>query len=155
MKKAIAYLFSLMVAGGVQADIQLENQAFKVITLTSENGAKTQQWQAPDKMLPGDIVGYQISFSNPDAEAAENIVIANPIPENTSYVVDSAKGMGTRITFSIDGGQNYAQPEQLFVEKDGEKVPASAADYSHVRWQLNQPLAAGATGSVQYQVLIK
>jgi len=155
MKKTIAYLFSMMFAAWVQADVQLENKAFKVVTVTSENGAKTQQWQTPDKMLPGDIVGYQISFSNPDAEAAENIVIANPIPENTSYVAGSAKGMGTSITFSVDGGKNYAQPEQLFVEKDGEKVQASAADYSHVRWQLNQPLAAGANGSVQYQVLIK
>jgi len=155
MKKTISALLLLMATGFASAEVQLDNKAFKVVSVTTANGAKTEKWQAPDKMLPGDKVGYQITFSNPDQEVANDIVIANPIPENTEYVSGSAKGNNTDITFSIDGGKTYAQPEQLFVEKDGQRVQASAADYSHVRWQLKQPLTAGADGSVQYEVIIK
>jgi uncharacterized repeat protein (TIGR01451 family) len=137
------------------SEVELKNEAFKVVTLTSDNGASSEQWQTPDKMLPGDKVGYQISFENTGKEAATDIVIANPIPENTVYVAASAKGLNTDIDFSTDGGKTYAQPSKLLIEKDGERVQATAADYTHVRWTLNKPLAIGAESSVQYAVIIK
>ncbi len=137
------------------SEVELKNEAFKVVTVTSENGAKSEQWQTPDKMLPGDKVGYQISFNNTGKEAATDIVIANPIPDNTVYVAGSAKGLNTDIEFSTDGGKTYAQPSKLFIEKNGERVQATAADYTNVRWTLNKPLAIGADSSVQYAVLIK
>lgn len=149
---AIALLISSALAW---SDVVLKNDAFKVVTITSDNGAKSEQWQAPNNMLPGDKVGYQISFTNTGAEAANSVVIANPIPENTVYVAGSAKGLNTDIEFSVDGGKNYALPAQLFITSDNEQVPATAADYTNVRWTLTKPLAAGAESSVQYAVIIK
>lgn len=149
---AIALLASSSLAW---SEVVLKNEAFKVVTITSENGAKAEQWQTPDKMLPGDKVGYQISFENTGKEAATDIVIANPIPKNTVYVEGSAKGLNTDIEFSTDGGKTYAQPSKLLIEKDGERVQASTADYTNVRWTLNKPLAIGAESSVQYAVIIK
>jgi uncharacterized repeat protein (TIGR01451 family) len=149
---AMALIFSSINAW---SEVELKNEAFKVVTLTSDNGASSEQWQTPDKMLPGDKVGYQISFENTGKEAATDIVIANPIPENTVYVAASAKGLNTDIDFSADGGKTYAQPSKLLIEKDGERVKATAADYTHVRWTLNKPLAIGAESSVQYAVIIK
>ena len=148
----MALLFSSISAW---SEVKLNNEAFKVVTLTSESGAKTEQWQTPDKMLPGDKVGYQISFENTGKEAATDIVIANPIPKNTVYVEGSAKGLNTDIEFSTDGGKTYAQPSKLLIKKGGERVQASAADYTHVRWTLNKSLAIGAESSVQYAVIIK
>ena len=149
---AMALIFSSI---SVWSEVKLQNEAFKVVTLTSDNGASSEQWQTPDKMLPGDKVGYQISFENTGKEAATDLVIANPIPENTVYVAASAKGLNTDIDFSADGGKTYAQPSKLLIEKDGERVQATAADYTHVRWTLNKPLAIGAESSVQYAVIIK
>lgn len=149
---AMALIFSSI---SVWSEVKLQNEAFKVVTLTSDNGASSEQWQTPDKMLPGDKVGYQISFENTGKEAATDLVIANPIPENTVYVAASAKGLNTDIDFSADGGKTYAQPSKLLIEKNGERVQATAADYTHVRWTLNKPLAIGAESSVQYAVIIK
>jgi hypothetical protein len=41
------------------------------------------------------------------------------------------------------------------MEKEGKRVQANAVDYTQVRWKLNQPLAAGASSTVQYIVKIK
>lgn len=137
------------------AEVVLENKAFKVTEVKTADGKTVEQWKDPDKMLPGDKVGYQIHFRNTATDNADGIVISNPVPENTEYVADSAKGSETAITFSVDNGNNFAQPAQLFVEKNGKRVQATAADYTNVRWQLTKPLAAGASGSVQYIVVIK
>lgn len=153
--KSLTTMALLISSISAWSEIELKNEAFKVVTITSGNGATSEQWQAPDKMLPGDKVGYQISFENLGDEAATGIVIANPIPDNTVYVDGSAKGLNTDIEFSTDGGKIYAQPSALLVDKNGERVQATTADYTHVRWTLNKPLAIGAESSVQYAVSIK
>lgn len=137
------------------AEVTLTNTVFEVVTITAKDGSQQDQWQTPDKLLPGERVGYQVEVNNKGTEPAADIVIANPIPEHTVYVQDSAKGINTSIEFSVNNGKNYALPAELFIEKDGKRVQAEAADYTQVRWILNQPLAAGASTSVQYIVKIK
>jgi uncharacterized repeat protein (TIGR01451 family) len=137
------------------AEVTLTNTVFEVVTITTEDGSKQDQWQQPDKLLPGERVGYQIEVNNKGTEPAANIVIANPIPDHTVYVQDSAKGLNTNIEFSVNNGKTFAQPAQLFVEKEGKRVQASAEDFTQVRWKLNKPLAVGASSTVQYIVKIK
>jgi uncharacterized repeat protein (TIGR01451 family) len=137
------------------AEVTLTNTVFEVVTITSKDGSQQDQWQQPDKLLPGERVGYQIEVNNKGTEPAANIVIANPIPEHTFYIQDSAKGLNTKIEFSVDNGKTYALPAQLFLDKDGKRVQASSADYTQVRWKLNKPLAVGASSTVQYIVKIK
>ena len=139
----------------VSVEVTLTNSMFEVVTITAEDGSTTDQWQQPDKLVPGERVGYQVEVNNQGTEPAADIVIANPIPEHTEYVQDSAKGLGTQVEFSVDNGKTFALPAQLFVEQNGERVQAQAADYTQVRWKLNQPLAAGDSLTVQYIVKIK
>jgi len=139
----------------VSAEVTLTNSMFEVVTITAADGSTSDQWQQPDKLVPGERVGYQIEVNNQGTEPAADIVIANPIPEHTEYVQGSAKGLGTQIEFSVDNGKTFALPAQLFIQKDGKSVQAQAADYTQVRWKLNQPLAAGASLTVQYIVIIK
>lgn len=139
----------------VSAEVTLTNTVFEVVTITNKDGSQHDQWQQPDKILPGERIGYQIEVTNQGTEAAADIVIANPIPANTTYVQGSAKGLDTQIEFSVDNGKTYALPAELFIEKDGKRVQAEAADYTQVRWILNKPLAAGASTTVQYIVKIK
>ena len=156
MIKKITFALSLaLISSIVSAEVTLTNTVFEVVTVTNKDGSQQDQWQQPDKLLPGERVGYQIEVNNQGAEPAADIVIANPIPEHTVYVQDSAKGLGTEIEFSVDSGKTFALPAQLFIKKDGESVQAQAADYTHVRWKLNQPLAIGASSTVQYIVTIK
>jgi len=146
---------SLALSSVANAEVTLTNTVFEVITITAEDGSKQDQWQQPDKLLPGERVGYQIEVNNRGTEPAADIVIANPIPEHTIYVQDSAKGLNTKIEFSVDNGKTFALPAQLFVDKDGKRVQATPVDYTQVRWELNEPLAVGASSTVQYIVKIK
>ncbi len=79
----------------------------------------------------------------------------NPVPENTLYVDGSARGANSSIVFSVDQGKTFAKPENLFIQKDGKKLQATAKDYSNIRWILNSALKAGEKGSVQYVVQVK
>lgn len=155
IKKMTLALSLALTSTFVSAEVTLTNSMFEVVTITAADGSTSDQWQQPDKLIPGERVGYQVEVNNQGTEAAADIVIANPIPEHTVYVQGSAKGLGTQIEFSVDNGKTFALPAQLFIQKDGKSVQAQAADYTQVRWKLNQPLAAGASSTVQYIVKIK
>lgn len=156
MLKKITLAFSLsFISLLANAEVTLTNTVFEVVTVTNSDGSSQDKWQQPDKLLPGERVGYQIEVTNQGTEAAADIVIANPIPENTVYQAGSAKGLNTLIEFSTDNGKTYAQASALFVEKEGERVLAEASDYSQLRWTLKQPLAAGDAVTVQYIVKIQ
>ena len=156
MIKNITLALSLALMSFIaSAEVTLTNSVFEVATIINKDGSQQDKWQEPDKILPGERVGYQVEVSNQGAEPAADIVIANPIPEHTVYVQGSAKGLDTQIEFSVDNGKTFALPAELFIEKDGKRVQAETADYNQVRWILNKPLAAGASTTVQYIVKIK
>ena len=156
MIKKVTLALSLSLMSFIaSAEVTLTNTVFEVVTITAEDGSKQDQWQQPDKLLPGERVGYQIEVNNQGTEPAADIVIANPIPEHTVYVQDSAKGLNTSIEFSVDNGKTFALPAQLFMEKEGKRVQATSEDYTQVRWKLNKPLAVGVSSTVQYIVKIK
>ncbi|MGB3727275.1 MAG: hypothetical protein WA981_16105, partial [Glaciecola sp.] len=137
------------------AQVELSTEMFEVVETQQDNGTSKVEWVKPDNIIPGDKVGYRISFKNTGDQPAADIVLNNPVPENTVYVGGSARGTNSNIVFSVDGGQQFAKPEQLFVEVNGKKVPAIAKDYTHVRWTLTSALPAGKEGNVQYVVQVK
>lgn len=155
IKKITLTLSLILMSFIVNAEVILTNTAFEIVTIISKDGSEQDQWQTPDKLLPGERVGYQIEVNNKGTEPAADIIIENPIPEHTNYVQDSAKGLNARIEFSVNNGKTFALPSQLFMEKDGQRVQAEAADYTQVRWILDKPLTAGASSTVQYIVKIK
>lgn len=153
MKRIIASL--CLLPSLAFAQVELSTDMFEVVETQQDNGTSKVEWVKPDNIIPGDKVGYRISFKNTGDQPAADIVLNNPVPENTVYVGDSARGSNSDIVFSVDNGQQFAKPEQLFVEVNGKKVPATAKDYTHVRWTLTSALPAGKEGSVQYVVQVK
>lgn len=103
------------------------------------------------KVVPGDEVVYTVSFANISDEPAENVVITNPLPAELSYVDGSAFGPGTEVQFSVDGGQSFAAASELKVLDDGNQRPASAADFTHIRWVITNEIAPGAQGIAQFR----
>lgn len=136
------------------AEVTLKNEVFKVVNKKNEKGEIIEVWQQADNMLPGDMAGYKITFTNNGDQPAADIVINNAVPEHTTYKANSAQGDNTKIEFSVDG-KSFASSDKLTVTKDGKKVNAKATEYKHLRWLLTNPLAAGSQGTVQYIVTIK
>ena len=108
------------------------------------------------KLIPGMTAIFVNTAVNNGSTATDNVAVNNPIPEHTTYVDGSAKGEGVAIVFSVDGGKSYNQPAQLKVKgADGKLRPAAAADYTHIRWQLQKPLPPKGTVTVEYSAKVK
>ena len=83
---------------------------------TTEAGQKAKRLVPVGKVVPGDEVIWTITAKNVCDKAADNIVIANPVPEQMSYVANSAMGVGADITYSLDG-KDFKAPTALTRER--------------------------------------
>ncbi len=137
------------------AQVELTTQTYKVTEVKKADGSSKIEWIKADSIVPGDKVGYRIIVNNKGAEDANSIVLDNPVPQHTVYVAGSARGANTKIVYSVDSGKTYKMPEKLFIIKKGKKYPATAKDYSNVKWTLTQALKAGESTQVQYVVQVK
>jgi uncharacterized repeat protein (TIGR01451 family) len=155
MTKGLMGILLSAISLGALAQVELKTEMFKVVSIQRDNGTSKTEWVNPDNITPGDKVGYRILVENKGNKPAEDIVLNNPVPENTIYIDGSARGANSSIVFSVDQGKTFGTPENLFIMKDGKKIPATANNYSNVRWILTSPLKAGGKGSVQYVVQVK
>ena len=122
----------------------------KEIVVETDDGESVVERVAADVVTPGERVIYTITFRNVGAEPAENVVITNPIAESLIYVAGSANNDGASVEFSIDGGQTFAPASELRLVDGGVERPATTRDYTHVRWVMRTPLAAGAEGQTSF-----
>ena len=134
-------------AGG---GVQLVNAAHKEVEV-EEAGRKVRKLVDLGKMVPGDEVVYTISYVNKGSRPAERVVVVNPVPQHTKFRAGSVEGASTEIAYSADGGKTYAAPDRLTVAtRDAKGTPATrpavAADITHIRWTLKEPLPPGVSG---------
>jgi uncharacterized repeat protein (TIGR01451 family) len=138
-------------ASAEKGAIELRALAEKQVVEVTADGEQTVRLVEPDKVIPGDTIVYTIGAKNVSQEAAESVVITDPIPEHMIYVPGSATSEGTKLLFSIDGGVGFDAPESLRVtESDGSTRPAKAGDYTHIRWVFNEPLLVATEKAVQF-----
>ena len=108
---------------------------------------------------PGEILDWTITSANEGSAPARQYKTIGQIPQGTSFIAGSAVAeYGASVSYSIDGGKNFAaQPVVEESQADGTKkiVPAPASMYTQVRYDWNDPLAAGATLSASYKVRVK
>ncbi len=119
-------------------------------------------WQAVGEKVsvqPGDVLRFTLNSKNEGDRPAANLVLTQPIPKGTQYVLNTAiANIPAQTTYSIDGGRSFvANPTVAVTLPDGkvETRPAPASAYTHVRWTVSQPLAALAATQVAYQVAVR
>lgn len=112
---------------------------------------------APAKVLKqGREVFYTVRIKNPGAQFAREVAVVQRIPQNTSYVPGSASGPGAAVTVSADGGQTFGAEGRLtFTDATGQTRLANAQDYTHIRWQLRNPLAPGAVALARFRAVFR
>ena len=125
------------------------------VTIATGDGKRETKRVPASRIVPGDEVIYTIHYLNSSGQPAEKVFITIPVAEHTSYRNGSARGADTDISFSVDGGKHFAAPEELSVElEDGSKRPATASDYTHIKWKFRRPVPAGARGAVSYRAVL-
>jgi len=152
----IATVVVLLLAGVAQADVVLEAAALTEITMTNEAGQEVTTLAPAGKVVPGDEVIYSITYVNSGTEPAADVVITNPIPDHMVFTEVEAGPSGANVSISADGGSSYDSPRNLTVtDAKGQTRPATAADFTHVRWTFENPLDPGAEGSVSFRAQLQ
>ena len=101
------------------------------------------------------MILYEIVFENISDQEVSNIVVNNPIANNSKYRGGSATGDSTEITFSVDG-KNFAAADALTVkDQTGKTWKAKPEDYTAIRWAYKKALKPGEKGKVTYKTTIK
>ncbi len=152
----VVLLCGLVLSAAAQANVRLDNTIKKVEISVNGQGEAQRKLVAAASVVPGDELQYTVAFTNEGEQAVDagTIVITDAIPPHTFYVDGTAYGAGTEVEFSVDGN-TFAAAEDLTVNKDGTRVPASAKDYTAIRWIFAPELKPGATGRVSFNVRLK
>lgn len=154
MKNLFLILLAPFAAAAGPLTVQTVAQLEQVVTLA--DGSERTELVAVTTIVPGDEVVYTITFANDGEAPAEAVTITDPVPTQMRYVAGSAFGPGTDVSFSVDGGATFGAPDELSVTgDDGEVRPATAADYTHIRWQMRHPIAAGKRGFARFKAALR
>jgi uncharacterized repeat protein (TIGR01451 family) len=154
---ALATLLALSTAAHAQDKgcIELKTVAESEQQYVNDAGQKATRLVPASKVVPGDEVIWTITAKNVCDKPADSIVIANPVPEQMSYVANSAVGVGADITYSLDGKDFKALGALTVSEASGAVRPARADEFRAVRWTYKNAFASGATAFVRYRALVK
>ncbi len=140
------------VLGQVNSGIQLDAVAEIEVQVVNDKGETQIHRQEASLVVPGDEVIYSIKYVNVGDEPVDDVVITNPIPEHMLFRLMDGSESGVQVTMSVDGGQQYAAPEELTVtSEDGGQRPAKPQDYTHIRWAFDSPVEPGGKGSVGFR----
>ncbi len=149
-------LFCLVTGVKAQSSQFLETELYaeRLEVVVDESGGQARRLVPVTQFLPGEEVIYTAQFTNVSDSTQEQVSIVQPLPEHMVYVPGSAVGPGTDISFSIDGGANFAAPDELLVEdENGVPVVVAPEAYTHIRWSMRKNLAPGARGYARFRAV--
>jgi uncharacterized repeat protein (TIGR01451 family) len=138
------------------ATVKLKSEVLKEVEVVNEKGEKEIRLVPVSSAVPGESLTFTISYSNEGEQEARDIVLTNPVPEHMVYEGKSVEGEGTVMTFSVDGGVSYGAADSLTVtDENGNERQAIPSDYTHIRWQLKEPVLPGGSGTVSFRARVK
>jgi len=168
MKELVMRIFKLLPAAifllsgysfaayAVEGAIKVTSIAEVEVVTVGKDGKKSVKRTSPEKAVPGTEVIFTNVFENISNKAVNEVVINNPIPENTFFKAGSATGKDTVITFSADGGKTLGLPEKIFIKgTNGKSRAALPNEYTHIRWTYKGQLAPGKSSEVSFRAVIK
>ncbi|NJR42714.1 MAG: DUF11 domain-containing protein [Akkermansiaceae bacterium] len=143
--------------------MQLDLVGEKQVITKDEQGKEKVTWESANKLVvrPGDVVRYSLNGKNDSKRPVKNLVLTQPIPQRTMYVLKSAQAdskVGMQVTYSIDGGRNFVANPTVQVTLASGKVetrPAPSEAYTHVRWSVDQSIVPTQRVKVAYQVKVR
>lgn len=157
-KTLIVAVFTFFMTANAYAEdgaIRFSNNAFKQVISKATDGSVKYDYVEPGLVLPDDVILYEIEFENISKQDISNIVINNPIANNSKYRDSSVTGDSTEIAFSVDG-ENFASADLLKVkDKTGKTWKAKPDDYTAIRWLYKKVLKPGEKAKVTYKTTIK
>jgi uncharacterized repeat protein (TIGR01451 family) len=139
-----------------RAGLELATRVEKIVGGGADKADARAKLVPADDLSPGDELVITVTFLNTTQHALDGVRITQAIPPTMRYVQGSGVGPGSEVLYSVDGGATYGQPNELgVVAADGARRVATAGDYTHVRWLIKAPLAAGARAFVRFRASVR
>jgi uncharacterized repeat protein (TIGR01451 family) len=140
----------------VQAqNIELRVVAQQEVEVTTDAGSREYRLLPATEVLPGEEVVYTIFFKNVSDLPATDIVIDDPIPAQMYLKSGTVFGMGTDVTYSVDGGKSFAKAGALAVVEQGVARQAKPDEYTHIRWVFRETLNPGDEHIVGFRAILR
>ena len=135
-------------------DVVVSSSLERIVAASADARAPDLQIASGTVASHADQLIVSVRFTNVSKSIVDTVRITSPIPADVKYVPGSASGPGSEVLFSVDNGRTFGRPAELTLpaQNGGTRV-ADAADYTHVRWVLNAPLDAGATGVARFRAV--
>ena len=159
--KTIAIAAAVLVAAWAPVSAQQPKQQLVVTAnnLTAHEEAAAGKTRRDAAAVPGDVIEYQLVFSNTKDFAMKEVVFQDPVPTGLSYVGSSSKSTREDVTieYSIDKGKTWsAQPKIEVVDAQGRKVMKAAPEslYTNIRWRVAGEVAPGATVQASFRTRV-
>ena len=160
-----AFLIVLSVKTIFTLDVIPDGFLFPRTTLVSDmNAYRVKFNEQGEKYLEpasnaakGDVLEYQLTYTNTTKKELNGLVVTGPIPANTSYIKKSGKAFSaSKLYVSIDGGVTYeSEPVLRQVKMPNGKFMSTLIPedkYTNIRWTLDGPMAAHNQVLFIYQV---
>ena len=148
-------LFASLASGAAvfaAAPLQLSSNVFVERQIVRADGSKSIVLEPPHIVTPGDNLVFVVKYRNAGTTTASNFVVTNPLPAAVAF---NGTSDGLEVV-SVDGGRSWGILGTLRVAKpDGTTRPAARTDVTHIKWNLNQPLTAGAEGKLIFRGIVK
>ena len=157
MKNAVVLALLILLPTWSAHAVEIKITAEIEVKVKAADGSEQVKLVPAAKVPPGETVIYTLHATNASEKPAADVVMTDPIPEHMEYVDGSVTvDGGARVTFSVDGGKTFAARESLKVRgEDGAMRAALPADFTHIRWQLEKPLAPGEASAVSFRARVE
>lgn len=120
----------------------------------TKNGVTMEHVVPITTMVPGETVVYRYDIRNTAASPAGDVMVKTAIPENTTYLANSAGSPGWTVLVSHDGEQHAREGELLITEIDETTRPAATSDIRYLQWSLSGAIESQGRETVEFRVTI-
>jgi len=132
--------------------ISMKTTTFEEV-IETKAGKEIKVLKVLEKAVPGDVVVYVNTITNPTDKKAEKLSVVNEVPEHTNFIANSVKCDGCTIVYSVDG-KEYQSASKLFIKDNGVKRLAKAEEYSHIKFTLNT-LSPKSEAKIQFKTKLQ
>lgn len=149
---AVVALALMGIPAQATTPLQLSSDVFVEKQVVRKDGSRTVVLEKPSLVVPGDNLVFVVKYRNTGAATASNFVVTNPLPAAVAF---NGTSDGLEVV-SVDRGANWGILSALRVKQtDGTFRAAKRTDVTHIKWNLNQPLTAGAEGKLIFRGIVK
>ena len=151
----IALGLSLLAAPAAAQESAPEALMISAVNTTAERTERA----ATAGYLPGDVIEYELRFTNITEAVVQDVVLNDPIPQGLIMVLGSptADRQDVVVDYSIDGGESWSAAPTVQVQEGDRTVsrPAPADAYTHVRWTITGAVPADATVTARFHAMVR